>query len=39
MEALTDELEKVVREELGHAYSLKKNPISNSSADHMGVGI
>ncbi|NRF90605.1 ABC transporter ATP-binding protein [Paenibacillus frigoriresistens] len=39
MEALTDELEKVVREELGHAYSLKKNPISNSSTDHMGVGI
>ncbi|NOU70832.1 ATP-binding cassette domain-containing protein [Paenibacillus sp. LMG 31458] len=39
MEALTDELEKVVREELGHEYSLKKNPISNSSADHMGVGI
>ncbi|MCY9693697.1 ABC transporter ATP-binding protein [Paenibacillus alginolyticus] len=39
MEALTDELEKVVREELGHAYSLKKNPISSSSADHMGVGI
>jgi NitT/TauT family transport system ATP-binding protein len=39
MEALTDELEKVVREELGHAYSLKKNAISNSTADHMGVGI
>lgn len=39
MVALTDELEKVVREELGHEYSLKKNPISNSSADHMGVGI
>ncbi|KRF41843.1 ABC transporter ATP-binding protein [Paenibacillus sp. Soil787] len=39
MEALTDELEKVVREELGHEYSLKKNLISNSSADHMGVGI
>lgn len=39
MEALTDELEKVVREELGHEYSLKKNSISNSSADHMGVGI
>lgn len=39
MEALTDELEKVVREELGHEYSIKKNSISNSSADHMGVGI
>ncbi|KRE44671.1 ABC transporter ATP-binding protein [Paenibacillus sp. Soil724D2] len=39
MEALTDELEKVVREELGHEYNIKKNPISNSSADHMGVGI
>ncbi|NOU91232.1 ATP-binding cassette domain-containing protein [Paenibacillus sp. LMG 31460] len=39
MEALTDELEKVVREELGHEYSLKKNSISNSSTDHMGVGI
>ncbi|GGI44433.1 nitrate/sulfonate/bicarbonate ABC transporter ATP-binding protein [Paenibacillus marchantiophytorum] len=39
MEALTDELEKVVREELGHEYSLKKNAVSNSSADHMGVGI
>ncbi|MDU0204832.1 ABC transporter ATP-binding protein [Paenibacillus sp. MAH-36] len=39
MEALTDELEKVVREELGHAYSLKKSAISNSAADHMGIGI
>ncbi|OPH48843.1 nitrate/sulfonate/bicarbonate ABC transporter ATP-binding protein [Paenibacillus ferrarius] len=39
MEALTDELEKVVREELGYEYSLKKNAISTSSADHMGVGI
>lgn len=39
MEALTDELEKVVREELGHEYSLKKNTVSTASADHMGVGI
>ncbi|NQX68109.1 ABC transporter ATP-binding protein [Paenibacillus alba] len=39
MEALTDELEKVVREELGYEYSLKKNAVSTSSADHMGVGI
>ncbi|MEC0230090.1 ABC transporter ATP-binding protein [Paenibacillus alba] len=39
MEALTDELEKVVREELGYEYSLKKNAVSTSSTDHMGVGI
>jgi NitT/TauT family transport system ATP-binding protein len=39
MEALSDELEKVVKEELGHAYSIKKNAVSNSPADSLGVGI
>ncbi|MFD0695797.1 ABC transporter ATP-binding protein [Paenibacillus sp. GCM10027628] len=39
MEALTDELEKVVREELGNEYSIKKNVVSGSPADSMGVGI
>ncbi|NEW06349.1 ABC transporter ATP-binding protein [Paenibacillus sp. SYP-B3998] len=39
MDALTDELEKVVREELGNEYSIKKNAISNSPADSVGVGI
>ncbi|TXK83715.1 ABC transporter ATP-binding protein [Paenibacillus sp. N3.4] len=39
MEALTDELEKVVREELGYAYSLKKDAVSHSAVDRMGAGI
>jgi NitT/TauT family transport system ATP-binding protein len=39
MEALADELEKVVKEEMGDEYSLAKNTLSGSSADHMGSGI
>ncbi|MEW9700472.1 ABC transporter ATP-binding protein [Paenibacillus sp. SI8] len=39
METLSDELEKVVREELGDAYSIKKNAVSSSPGDSVGVGI
>ncbi len=39
MEALADELEKVVKEEMGDEYSIKKKPLSDSSADSMGSGI
>ncbi|MBE1447010.1 ABC transporter ATP-binding protein [Paenibacillus sp. OAS669] len=39
MDALADELEKVVKEEMGHEYSIKKNPLSGSAADSMGSGI
>ncbi|KIL39467.1 sugar ABC transporter ATPase [Gordoniibacillus kamchatkensis] len=39
MEALADELEKVVKEEMGDEYSIKKNDLSNRSADSLGGGI
>jgi NitT/TauT family transport system ATP-binding protein len=39
MEVLTDELEKVVREEMGNEYSIKKDTISDSPTDSMGTGI
>ncbi|SDC78677.1 NitT/TauT family transport system ATP-binding protein [Paenibacillus sp. UNCCL117] len=39
MEALADELEKVVREETGDEYSLKKNDLSNPASSGMGGGI
>jgi NitT/TauT family transport system ATP-binding protein len=39
MEVLTDELEKVVREEMGNEYSIKKSTVSDSPSDSMGVGI
>jgi NitT/TauT family transport system ATP-binding protein len=39
MEVLTDEMEKVVREEMGNEYSIQKNTFSDSSADSVGDGI
>ncbi|UJF34197.1 ABC transporter ATP-binding protein [Paenibacillus hexagrammi] len=39
MAALADELEKVVREETGDEYSIKKNDFSGTAADSMGGGI
>ncbi|OCT14835.1 nitrate/sulfonate/bicarbonate ABC transporter ATP-binding protein [Paenibacillus pectinilyticus] len=39
METLTEELEKVVRAEVGHEYSIKKNHFPNSTASSMGDGI
>ncbi|OXM85917.1 ABC transporter ATP-binding protein [Paenibacillus rigui] len=39
MEALADELEKVVKEEIGDEYSIKKNHLSGSDSDSMGSGI
>ncbi len=39
MEALTEELEKVVREEMGHEYRIKKNSVSDSPDRNMGIGI
>jgi NitT/TauT family transport system ATP-binding protein len=38
-EELTDELEKVVRGEMGDDYRIKKNTFSGPSADSMGSGI
>ncbi|MDR6552133.1 ABC transporter ATP-binding protein [Paenibacillus qinlingensis] len=39
MDALADELEKVVREETGDEYSIKKNDFSGTAADSLGGGI
>ncbi|WP_282941662.1 ABC transporter ATP-binding protein [Paenibacillus sp. RC67] len=39
MDALADELEKVVKEEMGDEYSIKKNNLSGSTSDSMGSGI
>jgi len=39
MEALADELEKVVREETGDEYSLKKNDLFDPTSSGMGGGI
>jgi NitT/TauT family transport system ATP-binding protein len=39
MEALTEELDKVVREELGNEYRIKKNTVSNSPDRNLGIGI
>ncbi|NHN28513.1 ABC transporter ATP-binding protein [Paenibacillus agricola] len=39
MDVLADELEKVVKEEMGDEYSLKKDSLSNRSSDSMGSGI
>lgn len=39
MEVLADELEKVVKEEMGDEYSLKKNTLSDRSSNSMGSGI
>ncbi|MEI7026492.1 ABC transporter ATP-binding protein [Paenibacillus sp. y28] len=39
MEALADELEKVVKEEMGDEYSLKTNPVHHSATDSLGGGI
>lgn len=36
---LADELEKVMKEEVGDEYSIKKNFVSHSAADSMGSGI
>jgi NitT/TauT family transport system ATP-binding protein len=39
MEALADELEKVVKEEMGDEYSIKKNDLPDFAADSVGGGI
>lgn len=39
MEALTEEMEKVVREEMGNEYRIKKNTVSDSPGRNMGIGI
>ncbi|MEW9702141.1 ABC transporter ATP-binding protein [Paenibacillus sp. SI8] len=39
MDALADELEKVVREETGDEYSIKKNDFSGTTSDSLGGGI
>ncbi|EGL16906.1 ABC transporter ATP-binding protein [Paenibacillus chitinolyticus] len=39
MDVLAEELEKVVKEEMGDEYSLKKNDFSRDSADSVGGGI
>jgi NitT/TauT family transport system ATP-binding protein len=39
MDALADELEKVVKEEMGDEYSIKKNAVSDHSTDSLGGGI
>ncbi|TBL78254.1 ABC transporter ATP-binding protein [Paenibacillus thalictri] len=39
MEVLADELEKVVKEETGDEYSIKKKSISDPAADSVGGGI
>jgi NitT/TauT family transport system ATP-binding protein len=39
MQTLADELEKVVKEEMGDEYSFKKNSVSGSGATSMGGGI
>lgn len=39
MEALADELEKVVKEEMGDEYSIKKNLVPGSASDSVGSGI
>jgi NitT/TauT family transport system ATP-binding protein len=39
MDALADELEKVVREETGDEYSIKKNDFSGTASDSLGGGI
>jgi len=39
MAALADELEKVVREETGDEYSIKKNDFPGTAADSLGGGI
>jgi NitT/TauT family transport system ATP-binding protein len=39
MEVLADELEKVVKEEMGDEYSLKKNTLPGTNSDSMGSGI
>ncbi|SCW39032.1 NitT/TauT family transport system ATP-binding protein [Paenibacillus tianmuensis] len=39
MDALADELEKVVKEEMGDEYSIKKRPLPGSALDSVGSGI
>ncbi|MCY9657561.1 ABC transporter ATP-binding protein [Paenibacillus chondroitinus] len=39
MDALADELEKVVREETGDEYRIKKNDFSGTASDSLGGGI
>ncbi|MVP01411.1 MULTISPECIES: ABC transporter ATP-binding protein [Paenibacillus] len=39
MDVLAEELEKVVKEEMGDEYSLKKNDFSRNSSDSVGGGI
>ncbi len=39
METLADELEKVVKEEMGDEYSFKTNAVHHTGADHLGGGI
>lgn len=39
MQSLADELEKVVKEEMGDEYSLQKKRLSDPAADHVGSGI
>ncbi|CAG7653337.1 ABC transporter ATP-binding protein [Paenibacillus allorhizosphaerae] len=39
MEALADELDKVVKEEMGDEYSIKKNAVSDTASDSLGSGI
>ncbi|MBP1995025.1 ABC transporter ATP-binding protein [Paenibacillus eucommiae] len=39
METLADELEKVVKEEMGDEYSIKKNDFSGTASDSLGGGI
>lgn len=39
MESLADELEKVVKEEMGDEYSLKKDPVHHTASDSLGDGI
>ncbi|MCX7569722.1 ABC transporter ATP-binding protein [Tumebacillus sp. DT12] len=39
MQSLADELEKVVKEEMGDEYSLQEKRLSDPAADHVGSGI
>jgi NitT/TauT family transport system ATP-binding protein len=39
MNVLAEELEKVVREEMDHEYSLKKSTFSDSAGDNLGIGL
>ncbi|WP_219835523.1 ABC transporter ATP-binding protein [Paenibacillus sp. R14(2021)] len=39
METLSEELEKVVREEIGHEYRIKKNAVSDAADRNLGIGI